>query len=190
MTKKACRVSSTGSTTHPRYPSPLHSFLPLYPPLDITHSDYNLNCPHPTTSSPSPPTPHQDFSSVAPPAPSMVTVDPPSRPVEFMPSKTPYDPRHMLAGMTRYNIHSLLLSLTCNHIPSHHTSSNHLPHPVPFLFLQCRRFLCLWFLRQRFLQRIPRWLGQIRHHWPWSFRRYQCRCHRCGNTVGGATHPR
>ena len=31
----------------------------------------------------------------------MVTVDPPSRPVEFTPSKTPYDPRHMLAGMTR-----------------------------------------------------------------------------------------
>ena len=42
----------------------------------------------------------KDFYSVAPPAPSMVTVDPPSRPVEFMPSKTPYDPRHMLAGMT------------------------------------------------------------------------------------------
>ena len=38
---------------------------------------------------------------MAPPAPSMVTVDPPSRPVEFTPSKTPYDPRHMLAGMTR-----------------------------------------------------------------------------------------
>ena len=42
----------------------------------------------------------KDFYSVAPPAPSTVVVDPPSRPVEFMPTKTPYDPRHMLAGTT------------------------------------------------------------------------------------------
>ena len=42
----------------------------------------------------------KDFHSVAPAAPSSMVFDPPSRRVEFTPSKTPYDPRHMLAGTT------------------------------------------------------------------------------------------
>ena len=37
----------------------------------------------------------KDFSSVAR---VVATGDSPEREVEFMPSKTPYDPRHMLAG--------------------------------------------------------------------------------------------
>lgn len=44
----------------------------------------------------------KDFNSVSP-VPSLTLadrIDPPSRPVEFVPSKTPYDPRHMLAGTT------------------------------------------------------------------------------------------
>ena len=39
----------------------------------------------------------KDFNTVAP---AIQTSDPPSRKVEFMPTKTPYDPRHMLAGTT------------------------------------------------------------------------------------------
>ena len=83
-------------------PPPYHSTLPSVSNTLITTSIVLTRQPV-FPRSPSTPFP-QDFSSVAPPAPSMVTVDPPSRPVEFMPSKTPYDPRHMLAGMTRYCI--------------------------------------------------------------------------------------
>jgi acetyl-CoA carboxylase/biotin carboxylase 1 len=39
----------------------------------------------------------RDFHSIAP---AVKTVDPVERPVEFLPTKTPYDPRHMLAGAT------------------------------------------------------------------------------------------
>ena len=40
----------------------------------------------------------KDFHSIAPHTPN--SADPPSRKVEFTPSKTPYDPRHMLGGTT------------------------------------------------------------------------------------------
>lgn len=41
------------------------------------------------------------FSSVAPPLPNSATlIDSPDRPVDFVPTKTPYDPRHMLGGKT------------------------------------------------------------------------------------------
>lgn len=43
----------------------------------------------------------KDFTSVTPPLPLAELIDPPSRPVEFTPTKTPYDPRHMLAGVTQ-----------------------------------------------------------------------------------------
>ena len=33
-------------------------------------------------------------------APALPTSDPVNRAIEFMPTKTPYDPRHMLAGTT------------------------------------------------------------------------------------------
>ena len=39
----------------------------------------------------------KDFNSVTP---IVETGDTPEREIEFMPSKTPYDPRHMLAGTT------------------------------------------------------------------------------------------
>ena len=45
----------------------------------------------------------KDFRSVSPPLPHSELIDPPSRPIEFTPSKTPYDPRHMLAGTTLPN---------------------------------------------------------------------------------------
>jgi acetyl-CoA carboxylase/biotin carboxylase 1 len=41
----------------------------------------------------------KDFVSIAP-APKGPFIDPPERKVEFIPTKTPYDPRHMLAGTT------------------------------------------------------------------------------------------
>ena len=42
----------------------------------------------------------KDFHSVTPVLPMAHLIDPPTRPVDFVPSKTPYDPRHMLAGVT------------------------------------------------------------------------------------------
>jgi acetyl-CoA carboxylase/biotin carboxylase 1 len=42
----------------------------------------------------------KDFHSITPVLPMAHLIDPPTRPVGFTPSKTPYDPRHMLAGTT------------------------------------------------------------------------------------------
>ncbi len=42
------------------------------------------------------------FNATAPPLPHSATlIDPPERLVDFLPSKTPYDPRHMLGGATQ-----------------------------------------------------------------------------------------
>jgi acetyl-CoA carboxylase/biotin carboxylase 1 len=41
----------------------------------------------------------KDFHSVAPPL--VQVADPHTRPIDFVPTKTPYDPRHMLAGATQ-----------------------------------------------------------------------------------------
>lgn len=42
----------------------------------------------------------KDFFSVAPKLPYGEIIDSPDRPIDFVPTKTPYDPRHMLAGQT------------------------------------------------------------------------------------------
>eukprot|EP01040_Poterioochromonas_malhamensis_P001981 gene1983-2117_t len=43
----------------------------------------------------------KDFKSVTPPLPKANVTDPPERLIDFVPSKTPYDPRHMLAGASK-----------------------------------------------------------------------------------------
>jgi len=42
----------------------------------------------------------KDFFSVSPKLPYGEIIDSPDRPIDFVPTKTPYDPRHMLAGQT------------------------------------------------------------------------------------------
>eukprot|EP00597_Dinobryon_sp_UTEXLB2267_P000919 CAMPEP_0170061150 /NCGR_PEP_ID=MMETSP0019_2-20121128/2827_1 /TAXON_ID=98059 /ORGANISM="Dinobryon sp., Strain UTEXLB2267" /LENGTH=2072 /DNA_ID=CAMNT_0010266911 /DNA_START=9 /DNA_END=6227 /DNA_ORIENTATION=+ len=43
----------------------------------------------------------KDFLSTSPPLLHSELMDPPERPIDFLPSKTPYDPRHMLAGLSQ-----------------------------------------------------------------------------------------
>lgn len=85
--------------------------------MDACHASQPTNQ-APNHHQPPPPTPpnknHQDKYS--PPPVMDVSVDSPERDVEFLPTKTPYDPRHMLAGTVGPDGACLTTCSVCMHV--------------------------------------------------------------------------